>query len=498
MTQVMPPSPALKARKLRFLDANTEQYWVEGRIEFLPASVVDAVTFYHVFLADASGTADGDGWTLDAPESADVMLHVDIPKTKLLHPVDIVVVSGNANGDGAKVSTPLLDVVRSPPLNASFSGDTDPMAGQVKGDVYVIPAKVSAGITSYSIYLANGTAKDELLGRLNAAETASAFSFHVRVEPYHQALIVVSTYGDVEMEEGVMIPLEDWEDLGEFYEADSSRGRSLSEEQPVESWLHRQQPLAWNEVQLLWTEGQDISRTKSGSALHKVMGSITIPGLQLGSRDSGSHVLPPSLEIRKALVASLAEALQMEATHLKLNKGQMLSCQAAQRLKRSRPERGSEREGADSAQCLMVAFEVSGRSQDALDQVEAQLIALNQGLTSKLNAALTRHLRAAGAHRPEGFRARVAEPQQVAPRKVAGRKLAMSPAQRLEVLVDEDGEQGYAMVAVSIGALLGAISAAGCAAARLMKMRKESYPSVGIVQPDSSPDDVSLHLDESH
>ena len=55
------------------------------------------------------------------------------------------------------------DVVRSAPLNASFSGDSDPVANQVRGDLFIEPAAVPHGITAYTVYLANGTRKDEML-----------------------------------------------------------------------------------------------------------------------------------------------------------------------------------------------------------------------------------------------------------------------------------------------------------------------------------------------
>ena len=45
-------------------------------------------------------------------------------------------------------------------MNATFSGDSDPVADQVRGDVYITAAPVTTGITSYTIYLGNGTKKE--------------------------------------------------------------------------------------------------------------------------------------------------------------------------------------------------------------------------------------------------------------------------------------------------------------------------------------------------
>ena len=75
----------------------------------------------------------------------------------------------------AIATTPLLspqtqDVVRSPPLNASFSGDSDPVANQVRGDLFIEPAAVPNGITAYTVYLANGTRKDEMLPSLKSLQ----------------------------------------------------------------------------------------------------------------------------------------------------------------------------------------------------------------------------------------------------------------------------------------------------------------------------------------
>ena len=36
----------------------------------------------------------------------------------------------------------------------------DPVADQVRGDLTIVPAPVPTGITSYAVYLGNGTKKD--------------------------------------------------------------------------------------------------------------------------------------------------------------------------------------------------------------------------------------------------------------------------------------------------------------------------------------------------
>jgi hypothetical protein len=42
----------------------------------------------------------------------------------------------------------------------------DPVANQVRGDLTIVPAPVPTGITSYAVYLGNGTKKDFNRGRL--------------------------------------------------------------------------------------------------------------------------------------------------------------------------------------------------------------------------------------------------------------------------------------------------------------------------------------------
>eukprot|EP00438_Fugacium_kawagutii_P004578 Skav230703 [mRNA] locus=scaffold1495:415815:435421:- [translate_table: standard] len=184
----MVPSPALVAKDLRFIDENvqdtrqTQENFIKGRIEFYPPAMgAEAVTFYHVFFADSDGIAQWDQytWTIDAPTTADEMLHIDawalsddgcgrfnrlmdidmeLPKSA----TDIVVVSGNGHGEGAQTKIPLKDIAawRRPPLFANFTGDSDPVADQVRGDLVITPAAVTTGITSYAIYLGNGTKKE--------------------------------------------------------------------------------------------------------------------------------------------------------------------------------------------------------------------------------------------------------------------------------------------------------------------------------------------------
>lgn len=527
----MPPSAALTARDLRFVDGNVQQDLMTGKIEFWPPQHgSSSVTFYRVYFADAQGAALPDfTWKLDAPDSSDQMLHIDIDTQKPAAATTIVVVSGNDHGEGAKTQIPLLDIVRSAPLNATFSGDSDPVADQVRGDVYITAAPVTTGITSYTIYLGNGTKKDEILGRVSPLPEPIIFSFHVRLEAYQRSLIVVSTYDDVEMEEGVHLDFEDFVDTSDlgFSWRTGANGRSLSpsEQKETEPWLHHGQR-RWNERKVLWSESTDEpdsaeslskSSRSSGSGKRsatskmalKVKGSLTIPGLPVSSDASemSGTTIPPSLELRQALLSSLAEVLSLDTAQLRLTQGERAACET---LKRGATEPGTRRLGnlLDSHPvCLLVHFEVlpDGEvalhpklTQDFLDRVEAKMIRLNQGHhQAKLDAALAHRLH--GLTTLTDLHALIGEPQQVAPkarsRGGSGRVLSTFEESGTVVTIKESepGEEpGYILVAVLIGAVLGTLAVA--CAARTARKERLLQPERTAVDP-VAPDDVSVHLD---
>jgi len=509
-SSLMAPSTPLVARDLRFVDQNVAEKFIKGSIEFFPPlHGSESVTFYHVYFADAQGIAQWteQSWTLDAPPSANDMLHIDIDMQQPPLAKSIVVVSGNSHGEGAKTQIPLHDIVRSAPLNASFSGDSDPVADQVRGDVIIVPAPVPTGIISYSIYLGNGTNKDELLGRVSPSVEDITFSFHVRLETYQRSLIIVSTYDDFEMEEGIYLEFEDYVDSDATFF--SLGGRSLSQHEMSEPWLQHHQ--VNQERQFLWTmdEPSKVSKTKMASkaTTQRVMSSLVLPGLDV----------PPSLELRKALQRSVAEVLRISADQMILTQGQRLPCVSAMAMVTG-PRRLQK--SSVSPSCLLVNFDIfpdteralhPKLTQDFLDRVEAKLIRLHQsslsggvGLAAKLDASLKTHLENIA---PTG-RALISEPQQVAPKvhQRGGRGLAMKATEGVVLTTEEDPaeqseEPGYILVAVSIGAILGAMTvlfaakrAGGFGGSTKRPMEWPQPDSVDPVTP--APADVSVQLSQ--
>eukprot|EP00913_Durusdinium_trenchii_P031145 g29163.t1 len=339
----MPPSAALTARDLRFVDGNVQQDLMTGKIEFWPPQHgSSSVTFYRVYFADAQGAALPDfTWKLDAPDSSDQMLHIDIDTQKPAAATTIVVVSGNDHGEGEE--------------HAQWC-----------------------------------------------------------------------TYDDVEMEEGVHLDFEDFVDTSDlgFSWRTGANGRSLSPSEQKET-----EP----------SSGSGKRSATSKMAL-KVKGSLTIPGLPVSSDASemSGTTIPPSLELRQALLSSLAEVLSLDTAQLRLTQasvwpgdvfvarrqGERAACET---LKRGATEPGTRRLGnlLDSHPvCLLVHFEVlpDGEvalhpklTQDFLDRVEAKMIRLNQGHhQAKLDAALAHRLH--GLTTLTDLHALIGEPQQVAPK----------------------------------------------------------------------------------
>lgn len=502
---VMAPSPALVARNLSFIDENVQEKLIKGRIQFFPPSMgADAVTFYHVYFADVDGIAQWTeySWTLEAPKTAKEMLQIDLDLELPSAAVSIVAVSGNAHGEGAKTWIPLRDIVRSAPANASFSGDSDPVADQVRGDLTIVPAPVPTGVTSYAVYLGNGTKKDELLGQIPPSFEDISFSFHIRLESYQRSLIIVSAYDDFEMEEGVIVEFEDLVDDSTFFLLGTRSGRSLSEErsEPVEPWL-RQPEMGWDERQLLWTEAPLATRqTKSGHAqAPHLMSSLLLP-LAHGQSPA------PSAELRRALRLALAEVLQVSLEQTSLTQGERLRCgQATAKVmgKSSRLQQPDERS------CLLVNFHVMPDAQkalhpkltqDFLDRIEAKVIRLHQGSTRKLDASLKHHLETLA---PGTGAAMISEPQQMAPkeRHRTGRGLAISKEEGVVLTTEEreetSEEPGYILVAVSIGAFLGALTVLVAARRGAFGVAKRSTATG---EPDAvdpvTPADVSVQLSE--
>lgn len=146
--------------------------------------------------------------------------------------------------------------------------------------------------------------------------------------------------------------------------------------------------------------------------------------------------------------------------------------------------------------------------------VEARLIALHRGSSAaqKMTDLLRRRLQGV-ISAADGVWAVVGEPQQIAPKVHADSRSLTSIGLGEEwedepELPEEAEEASPLMLSVSIGALLGGITAASCAALRLVKYRKSLVkepmamavtPQVDPVQPVSDPSDsldVSLQLGE--
>lgn len=526
----MPPSAALKPRQLSFVDVDVQQGIIEGHIQFLPPpSCEETITFYKVFVADAQGEAiDGFQWTLPGTQNCSALMQVTVERREVpSDAVQVVVITGNQNGEGPSQSVPLVDIVRSAPVNATFTGDSDPARNQVKGGIRITPAANPKGIRSYAIYFVNGTSKEKLLGRVAAElDEVVVYEFHIIVKTSLRDLLVVSVYEDMEMDEGIFLHFEDVYDDPD--EAEDDGRRLAAETSDLEPWLRRPHPPAWNEVQLLWTEPSigELQTKKSAIEVRsdkRVMGSLTIPGILGSVSTSGTRptFVPPSLEARKALVSVLAESLPaVSQEQVRLTKGQMLTCQAAVRSKQLKfPAPPDSLDGA----CLVINFEVlpdaslalhAKHSQDFLDMVEARLIALHRGSSAaqKMTDLLRRRLQGV-ISAADGVWAVVGEPQQIAPKVHADSRSLTSIGLGEEwedepELPEEAEEASPLMLSVSIGALLGGITAASCAALRLVKYRKSLVkepmamavtPQVDPVQPVSDPSDsldVSLQLGE--
>eukprot|EP00931_Biecheleriopsis_adriatica_P004190 TRINITY_DN1058_c0_g1_i4.p1 TRINITY_DN1058_c0_g1~~TRINITY_DN1058_c0_g1_i4.p1 ORF type:complete len:875 (+),score=213.36 TRINITY_DN1058_c0_g1_i4:151-2625(+) len=519
----MPPSAAFAPLAVNFEDTDVSQGFIRGDVEIIPAAVSDTgvVTFYHVFLTNAEGKMIRKAnWTVKVPPENNSSLKLPIAKMGLpAGAYRIVARAGNAIGESTvETSTALVDIVRSPPLAINFTGDTDPSEGKIRGEVMITPAENPTDIVAYAVYLANGTMKETLLGRVVARTTNEdvSFNLHAWFQP-HQTLLVVSVYKGFEMAHGVQAAIEDWVDAdaasGSYGYGDYGggfsggwAGRRMQEHDhrplPKEPWLQKPLPATWKEIQILWTAEPDVSSTarmplmqlyaspfKTGSR-KLVLATLTIPGfLRTSSASSGeSEFLPPSADERSALALALASVLpNVLPSQVKLLRGRAFKGRAARAGALTATGAGrklsSSMENAlnSNSACLVVDFEVSpsagvasdtGAEQSFLDRVEARLITLSQGRSTaaRLDSALEQHLQRGGPK----LHALISEPQQVAPEeKRAGRSLA---AQAEVVLADEDeGEeagQSSTIVAAVLGGVFGAIATAGTAAMLVMKGRQ--------------------------
>ena len=154
-----------------------------------------------------------------------------------------------------------------------MSGDEDPVELQIEGRVMIIPARNPTNVIAYSVYLTSNSHKT-LLGRVAASGSKPVtFKLHAAYKA-GQNLLVVSSYSDLDMDEGVVVPVEDyveaysdgysWYDWGGYGgHAHSNHARpngSRPAGQPQngrnrrlrEPWLEPKRSI--NDFQLLWTD----------------------------------------------------------------------------------------------------------------------------------------------------------------------------------------------------------------------------------------------------
>ncbi|CAE8635144.1 unnamed protein product [Polarella glacialis] len=467
----MPPSAAYAPQSVHFRDDNESPGVIEGVASIEPSEATMShkwrhVGFYRLYFADSEDIEVGPNWTVAAPKNHSEAALVSIPKMPL--PADalwLVARAGNKRGLGSgEARVALVDVVRSQPTAANFSGDEDPVEGQITGSLTIAPAEFPAGILGYGVYVANGTVKDNFVAMVAAASDGGEVVHLVQFAVLPgQSLLVVSMYANgEETTEGVSVEVEDiFEDkaTNDFrrMQQEEQQQQQQQQQQPAEPWLRRPRQPAYNEVQLLWTampmlhaatSGTAHSATTAGTAHSattagsRVLGSLTIPGLV--GKQLGGEMAPPSAEQRAAIAASLAEALLLPsvgAKQVRLLRGLALSGAAA-RLRADghsmyrRDRRVSSAGAAQNAQepdsqqdtpALLVEFEVlpgddADKSQVILDGVESRLILLSRGgaATARFDASLEARLLQAGAAVSKGLRTLLSEPQQLAPRRQAG------------------------------------------------------------------------------
>eukprot|EP00930_Biecheleria_cincta_P094525 TRINITY_DN856_c0_g1_i5.p1 TRINITY_DN856_c0_g1~~TRINITY_DN856_c0_g1_i5.p1 ORF type:complete len:520 (-),score=83.44 TRINITY_DN856_c0_g1_i5:117-1511(-) len=423
--------------------------------------------------------------------------------------------------------TEIDDVVRSAPLSANFSGDIEPDEGIVLGNLTIQPAVDPTNIAAYAIYLANGTEKTSLLGRVAAPLDNEPVVF--RVHAYYEAgyrLLVVSVYRDgSEMADGVYADVTDWVRPGD----EERRLKTYQREDkrlPVEPWLRHPRQPAFNEIENLWTAQPVVKhagtlpmlkagRVRAADSNLKLVGTMTIPGLltslaPVTDREEQVY-MPMATEERLHLRDGLAEVLPgVRSEHIKLTRGQALKGDAATAGTVLASGAGRRLSGAiqrafeQNAASLVVDFEVVPPStladiaseQAFLDRVEAHLILLSQGGSAnvRLDAVLTERLQRAGTMLPKGgLRTLMSEPWLVAPKKqgasfsapamTTGRHLSEDSLELVpEAITDEDegSQEGTrASLAAAAAAVLGAIGAAGCIVAAALWKRGRSQQRCG-------------------
>ena len=462
----MPPSKAYLPVSVDFSDENVEEGIISGVITLkLPeVRMQDIVSSYLVLLADqASIPIEGFSWTTDVDHhggpSAMVQVHIPSALQVPASAVSMVVHAVNSFGmSTATMSTKLIDVVRSAPVFANFSGDEDPVENQIKGVVTILPAANPKNIIAYTVYLAEGSQKVSVIGRVSATKPGAVrYALHAAFRP-GQSLLVVSSYADKDMEHGIVISVQDfvetfsgygwygWGGYGESSQARNSAGSSGGNRRLdkgiQEPWLkHARKPGA-GDVQPLWsaTDSRTLPLPVSNAGRmplgnrQGIFGTVSIPGLlkplKLQADDEDHQFVPPSVRERRIIAEVLSESLPgVQHGQVKLTLGRAFKDASAL------PGVGSNQaatRATPGAASLVVDFEVLAPRlepqalQRFFDRVEAKLILLSSGgvATARLSFALAKRLEQLGYQFPEqGLSIVVGEPQQVAPKRQPGRLL---------------------------------------------------------------------------
>jgi len=435
--QTMTPSAAFTAESVRFKDTNVAQNVIGGVAEIQPASVENdgVVTSYRLFIADDEGKKVGAvDWSVDFNSSA----VLTIPDMYLPEgAAKLIARAVSSVGESEfETSVSLVDIVRSPPKGASWSGDIDGDMGIVKGTVTITPAALPINIVGYSIYTAKGMEKLSFLTRVAPGVGTLTADLHYYYT-MGEGLLVVSAYSDEEMDFGIFMDVTDFVEADEVdenattFEMDSDfgwgwgswGGRRLNE--AANPWLKQVQP-DLSQIYMLWTVSE------ASAASHKVLGSLTLPGLATEVTDpmTGDIVfMPPSEGQRKAIVAALAQSLpRVRPEQIRLLKGRVFTGSAAraQASGRGRKLSAEVKTAVQNSPSLVIDFEVVPEDADStdqqtfLDRVEARLIRVSQGGASakNLNEVLQNEFVKSGYELPEGgLQTLVAEPKQVQPRE---------------------------------------------------------------------------------
>eukprot|EP00933_Yihiella_yeosuensis_P012493 TRINITY_DN1211_c0_g1_i4.p1 TRINITY_DN1211_c0_g1~~TRINITY_DN1211_c0_g1_i4.p1 ORF type:complete len:1508 (+),score=342.80 TRINITY_DN1211_c0_g1_i4:80-4603(+) len=513
--KTMPPSAAFVPKAIHFADNNVALGEVSGDVVFDLSDAAQAhkhvVKFYRVSIANSNGEKVGSKeWKVDAPthgkkSSVSLSIHDLVPPTGAAR---LVVQAGSDHGiSEATAWSRLSDIVRSPPSGATWSGDTSPVEGQIKGNLTILPAETTAGILAYAVYTANRTNKYEFVGRAHPHADGGPMTMLIdtSVSP-GDGLLVVSAYASGAMDTGVFVEVADFVDPnatsgGWMGDGGFRRLHDVDDELP-QPWLQRPRQPSWSELQLLWTavapfpsiilaSGVEMAQPDATSG-RKILGSLTIPGILTVPVSGIEKVQVPVAEQRAAIRAALAGSLPgVKPQQVTLLRGAAISGDAAKAgavhatgagRRLAAPVKEALNQHAAS---LVVDFEVTEdtsetglKGQSFLDRVEARLIMLSRGGTAaaRFDSDLSSRLRAArSTFVPDGLRTLLAEPKQVIPRETVksrsfkGRGLSsivsdQDESEASDVAFEDESQEEAGSALASAIAIVGGVAFLGLAA----------------------------------